>query len=711
MFCSFTSLWKKCIVIISILSLYLFIGSRIAYPQFSELEINKEIEELFFKRAQRARVSASSRIQRIKCATHIIRRAKSYSHLLRPENRFILYRPTDEYDVDYYGRNVEVWTYDTPEGHYKIHYTEAFDADSAVIDSDGVKDTIPEYVIRFGNYFEHTYLHEITHMGYDPPEPDGNKGGDGRFDIYILKISAYGYTDIDEDNFPYIVINNNYSKLDINFDPESDEIGNMKITAAHEFFHAVQYKYDGWPDENMWWEENTAVWMEDEVFDYINGYLHYLGHKYDDLNNNLQWDAGETWYEIDGTIGDIYHKKEDTWFECPEKSLDSSNNGFNTLYMYGGCIWAKYLSEKYGPDIIRHIFTKCSPDVLALPAISSTLKEYGSDLKNEFAEFRIKVLLRDFEEGEYYPLVWHAGNYSITSSNPLVVNEDEMSGWVLNHLSCYYYGIEAREEENQLIVEFNGEDGSEFGLSVVLFRQDGDFDTAKIISIDDFNDYPTQKSSLTIDFFGRNSLYPRLTLIPMNLSLSQNYRSFQITLTLKDMPDNKHLMRLGQGINLISIPLILSDNEYTSYDFIQNFINNEFVGLVGYDNAQRKWETNYLRDQIDGDPFLITPDQGYIVYINQESNLVILEGEPVLEPAPIILYPGHNILSPLSFNNELLCSYSMFTSTTDHDQPVAISHYHSKSGKWETSYLFFNSYSGPNFDIHPNDGYIIDLKP
>ncbi len=177
------------------------------------------------------------------------------------------------------------------------------------------------------------------------------------------------------------------------------------------------------------------------------------------------------------------------------------------------------------------------------------------------------------------------------------------------------------------------------------------------------------------------------------------------------MPKNKHLMRLGHGINFISIPLILSNNYYTSYDLIQNLINSEFVGLIAYDNTQRKWQINYLNDQIKGEPFLITPDQGYIIYINQESDIVVLEGEPVLEKPPTILYPGHNFLSPISFNNEILTSYKTIASVADQDQPITISHYQSKSGKWETSYRFFNKNSGPNFEIHPNDGYMIDLKP
>jgi len=49
----------------------------------------------------------------------------------------------------------------------------------------------------------------------------------------------------------------------------------MKVTAAHEFFHAIQFGYplgDGWD----WWMEASATFMEDEAFDAVNDYRQYL---------------------------------------------------------------------------------------------------------------------------------------------------------------------------------------------------------------------------------------------------------------------------------------------------------------------------------------------------------------------------------------------------------------------------------------------------
>jgi hypothetical protein len=48
----------------------------------------------------------------------------------------------------------------------------------------------------------------------------------------------------------------------------------LRVTVAHELFHAVQYAYDA--GEPRWFMEGSAVWMEDVVFNAINDYLQYV---------------------------------------------------------------------------------------------------------------------------------------------------------------------------------------------------------------------------------------------------------------------------------------------------------------------------------------------------------------------------------------------------------------------------------------------------
>ena len=46
------------------------------------------------------------------------------------------------------------------------------------------------------------------------------------------------------------------------------------MTAAHEFFHAVQFAYNAFQDS--WLLESTAAWVEDEAFDSVNDNYQYL---------------------------------------------------------------------------------------------------------------------------------------------------------------------------------------------------------------------------------------------------------------------------------------------------------------------------------------------------------------------------------------------------------------------------------------------------
>ncbi len=460
-----------------------------------------------------------------KCATPIVRMAIAYQDLLDEENRFILYRPDDPSYIRYYAPDGSVpWTYDTPEGHFKIHYSET--GTDAVYGSDGIQSTIPDYVVSFGSYFEQAWYYETdpNKFGYDPPPPDENNGGDNRFDVYIKSISYYGYTQI-EKGHPYIVVHNNYtSGFESNLDPEGPRAGNMKITAAHEFFHAIQYYYDDWNNDCIWWEENTAVWMEDEVFDPVDGYLNYLGNPFDDLNGNLRWDIGETWYEYNGDPGGIEGRDDNVWFEAPHISLDTMFSSVFSRYEYGGVMWAKYLAARFGNEFIKDSFIITDYNTDALPAIKQTLLDYGSSLEEAFADFRVKVLTLDpniFKEGQKYPLVRHEGNYGYY---PISLN----LGQDISHLSCCYIGLKPPAGKMNLVIEVDGQDYSNFGIAIVLFKDTGY--EVRDIPIENWDE---QVGGIEIESFGTEGLYKRATIIPLNLSSYQDYRSLVIDISTK----------------------------------------------------------------------------------------------------------------------------------------------------------------------------------
>jgi hypothetical protein len=450
--------------------------------------VNNSIQGIFQKRNHARRDDG----QDYKCATPIIHYALKHKELLWPENRFILFRPDNPSFLRYYSPDGLLdLTYDTP--HFKIHYSES--GKDAVFEWDGNPATIPDYVIQFGSYFEEAWDHETNPnmLGYKPPPPDGNNGGDNRFDVYIKDINYYGYTAI-ENGHPYIVVDKDYTGYPYreNSDPNGHQAGSMKVTAAHEFFHAIQYFYDDWNDGCLWWEENTAVWMEDEVFDLVDDYLHYIPYRL--LN-----------------------------IEIP---LDDERF---TNYLYGGVIWAKFLSETYGKDIIRNIFKRLYLDAsLAKDAIGYTLQqEYNSNWSEAFKQFCLKNLTLDYEEGDQYLYYSNANTFTEFINNQ-VSSEDIKIGYSalglnIKHLSCKYFKFVADTQVESIRINLT----SQSTISpLAIFVADKNITGNPIW---DANIWPSTGMEFVLDEFGTLSTYPRAYLIVINPNPDNDNCQYSLT--------------------------------------------------------------------------------------------------------------------------------------------------------------------------------------
>ncbi|MCK4476272.1 MAG: VWA domain-containing protein [Methanophagales archaeon] len=325
------------------------------------------------------------------------------------------------------------FSYTSPNGHFIIHYTNDTTDEDCVfepdVDSDG--DGYPDYVEEFGDIFDYVWDTEFSY-GYNHPLDDPT-------DVYIENIGAYGITtgyDVsDHTAHAYIHVDNNYSALEGYY---SSRVGCMQVTAAHEFFHCVQYTYDCF--EEGWWKETTAVWMEDEIYDNVNDYLQYLP----------------------------------SWFANPDISLTSTAG----THEYGNCIFAKFLSEKKGTTIIKDIWEEmASTD--GVTAIDNVLKnKYGTNLKTVFSDFTVTNYLNgnnnhdgnfandQYEEGDLYDDVALTADetYSGTTINiPNTVNE-----WATDYIEF------TSTVEDGVEVEFQGEEifllgSSNYVVKIVVY--------------------------------------------------------------------------------------------------------------------------------------------------------------------------------------------------------------------------------------------------
>ncbi|UCH86831.1 MAG: hypothetical protein JSU97_10055 [Dehalococcoidia bacterium] len=275
-------------------------------------------------------------------------------------------RPTDP-GGGYYGlQHLLPTLYDTE--HFVIHYTTGSDGGAAADApnlADGNTNGVPDYVEDFASYFEASYTFQVGTRGFSPPPDDAgqppndgnNRNPDGRYDVFVYNLDElYGYADSEDwPNTPsrgFIGVNNDYAWVEPNEDVEGKIKGAMKVTAAHELHHAIQNTYD--VNEEWWWTETTATYMEDEVYPAVNDNYGYL------------W----PWFDATDSQG--------LETESPETSDEAHENG--------NFIWAKRLTEDFGDDVIREIWVE-DQTADGLAAIDNVLQTHGSTLVEEFKEF------------------------------------------------------------------------------------------------------------------------------------------------------------------------------------------------------------------------------------------------------------------------------------------------------------------------------------
>ncbi|MSS72173.1 MAG: hypothetical protein EXS64_11880 [Candidatus Latescibacteria bacterium] len=165
----------------------------------------------------------------------------------------------------------------SPSGRFRIHYDTSGLHAVALTDLNG--NGVPDYVEEVGTTADSAWSLQIDGFGFHPPPSDGTVGGGaGQYDIYIQELSrssAYGFTYPETTTTPTTT---SYLEVDNNF---TDKIytskGNdgLHVTIAHEFFHAIQFGYYSLFDA-QWWQEVTAVWMEDAAYPEVNDYYQYL---------------------------------------------------------------------------------------------------------------------------------------------------------------------------------------------------------------------------------------------------------------------------------------------------------------------------------------------------------------------------------------------------------------------------------------------------
>ena len=301
---------------------------------------------------------------------------------LQPAAERLLARPTDG-DSDQFGDG-----YTVPEAppvcsdFVCVHYVTS--SQDSVATADGNGNDVPDYVdftLKTMTDVHNSYVA----AGYRPPKSDldaDNNGGDEKADVYLAQIGndgLYGYCATDEDipaNQPqdtwgYCVLDNDYRSQEF---PTNTPKENLQVTAAHEYFHAVQFGYD--VSEDGWVMEATATWAEDELYDGVNDNVAYLR-------------SGP--------------------MSLPHRSLDQ----FFQLYHYGAWIFFRFLTERFPasaggmPTLVRELWRRLddAPGATgdySLEGLKRVLQKRDLSLAEAFARFSAanRTPGRSYDEGK-----------------------------------------------------------------------------------------------------------------------------------------------------------------------------------------------------------------------------------------------------------------------------------------------------------------------
>ncbi|WP_460818851.1 MXAN_6640 family putative metalloprotease [Nocardioides korecus] len=307
----------------------------------------------------------------------------------------LLARPTDGGGTDAatYGDATDHAYCGSADSHFCIHYVTT--GVNRVSPTDADHDGTPDYVQTVAATMDTVWNAEIDRLGYRAPLSDeatvGTEPGnpDGRVDVYLAQLGPqglYGYCApegaSDDRQVPgYCVLDNDYSLREY---ATSNPLLPMRVTAAHEFFHDVQFGYD--VAEDTWFMEGTATWIEDEVFDSVNDNYQYLA---------------------------------DSPIRFPSRAVDYSVG----LHPYGAWIFFRYAAESLGgPDVVRSFWDAADAATgsqYSLQAIVSTVSQRHS-WSDFFARFATWNLLPPgtYSERAGYPAPAYRSTRTLTTRSP-----------------------------------------------------------------------------------------------------------------------------------------------------------------------------------------------------------------------------------------------------------------------------------------------------
>lgn len=266
-------------------------------------------------------------------------------------------------------------SYDTP--HFRIHTAQS--GGDAPPPADQNQNDVPDYVELIAAAAERSWRVLVEELNWPPPYPDANLGGDLRTDIYVRDLGgAYlGWSVRDNRSCgdhpltppreraacsAFLNIHNHLRG------PDLDTAALIRLTVAHEFMHILQHGIDSTEPADWLWE-GWAVWAEEQVFDEINAYLHFLP----------------------------------PLFAAPESSFEA--------HPYAAALLPLWLGEQFGPALAREVWM-ATIEADGVTAVDAALQRRQLALRRVLLDYGAALVVRApcptlapycWEEGADFP--------------------------------------------------------------------------------------------------------------------------------------------------------------------------------------------------------------------------------------------------------------------------------------------------------------------
>jgi hypothetical protein len=258
-------------------------------------------------------------------------------------------------------------------GHFRISYDTSSAIAPALLDAgeNRIPNSVEQYIDSVGAFFNYAWEKEITEMGFPPPVLPA---GALYYDVIISDLKNQGWYGVTNFDFAadtiaqysppryhsYIEVDNDFgwnsSHTAIFFSPG---MKGLKVTAAHEFNHAIQLSNFGYWSNDTYFYEITSTWLEDVVFHGVNDYFQYIRSS------------------ADSTV--------------PRGQFASPEIGFTNpggLIPYSRMIWGKFIEKKYSAGVMLQTWYNIRQNP-PIEAMDQALNVAGSSFRQAFLEWTI----------------------------------------------------------------------------------------------------------------------------------------------------------------------------------------------------------------------------------------------------------------------------------------------------------------------------------